>query len=190
MSRKDAASYELGTSDETSAMEVPISKAEGKAYGAAVLYMTKLEAQSSGEKQAGDYIVGFAVEEAEGLYKMKNGKLEWEQPQDENAHIEIVVRNAEDGRFLPGLKVAAMLIDQHGAELGTQPMPFLWHPWLYHYGRNWKVPADGTYRLRVHIDAPDFPRHDRVNGKRFELPVDVEFPVVEIRTGQKISKTG
>ena len=48
-------------------------------------------------------------------------------------------------------------------------------PKTYHYGRNWKVPGDGEYTLRVHIEPPTFMRHDELNGRRFEEPVDVEL---------------
>jgi len=37
------------------------------------------------------------------------------------------------------------------------------------------------------VDAPEFPRHDPVNGKRFQEPVDVEF-AVRIKTGRKLSR--
>lgn len=63
---------------------------------------------------------------------------------------------------------------------------FLWHPWLYHYGRNWTVPRDGTYGLRVRIEPPDFPRHDKENGLRYREPVEVVFDGVHIETGQKL----
>jgi uncharacterized protein involved in high-affinity Fe2+ transport len=54
---------------------------------------------------------------------------------------------------------------------------------IYHYGRNWALPADGDYTLRVHIEPPQFMRHDEVNGKRFQEPVEVEFSDVHIERG-------
>ena len=60
----------------------------------------------------------------------------------------------------------------------------LWHPMLYHYGRNWTVPADGEYTLKVHIDPPTFMRHDEINGCRFKEPVDVTFEGVKVERGQ------
>jgi len=177
----------LSSSDESSLTEITLGKAEGKAYAGALLYLTKMEASDSGERQIGDYIVGYAIENAEGLYHLLNGSLEWHEPTEENCHVEIAIRGAADGRFLPGLKVRATLLDSNGRDLGTFDMPFLWHPWIYHYGRNWKVPGDGAYKLRIHVDLPDFPRHDKVNGYRFHDPIDIEF-AIHIKTGQKLSK--
>ncbi len=98
--------------------------------------------------------------------------------------MEVAVRDAADGRFIPGLEVTVTLRDQAERELGTAIQPFLWHPWLYHYGRNWQVPREGTYTVRVHIEPPTFHRHDHENGLRYTEPVDVDFDV-EIQPGQK-----
>ena len=54
-------------------------------------------------------------------------------------------------------------------------MPFLWHPYLYHYGTNARAPGEGLYTVRVRIAAPTFMRHDPCNGKRFAEPVQVAF---------------
>ncbi len=175
------------SSDESSRAEIVVGKAEGAAYAAALEYLSKMEASDSGEQVTGDYIVAYAVEDAEGLYHMRDGHLEWHEPQQENCHIEIAVRTAADGRFVPNLTVHATLLDSRGVEVGTYPLPFLWHPWIYHYGRNWAVPGDGKYRLRVHVAAPDFPRHDRTNGKRFQNDVTVEFQL-SIKTGRKLTQ--
>jgi hypothetical protein len=78
------------------------------------------------------------------------------------------------------------VIDQNGQKIGSHPQPFLWHPWLYHYGLNWTLPGDGVYTIQVHIDPPTFPRHDKKNGQRYTQPVDVSFEKVKIKTGQKV----
>ncbi len=66
--------------------------------------------------------------------------LVWREPGDENLHVEIAVRDGADGRFVPALRVTATLVDADGTELGEHEHPLLWHPMIYHYGRNWKVP--------------------------------------------------
>lgn len=176
----------LDASKESSRTEIGLAKAEGVAYGTALKYLTSMEASDSGSKDLGDYIIAYAIEEAEGLYEMTAGKLEWHEPTPYNCHIEVSVRNASDGRFLPGLTVWAEVLDRKGAIVAKGSLPFLWHPWIYHYGANCSVPEPGKYKLRIHVDPPGFPRHDRVNGKRFEHPADVEFDV-RIETGQKLT---
>ena len=161
------------------------ARAEGRAYGESLAYMTGTVAHDGGEKRAGDYLVGYAVEEAEGMYEWYDGALLWREPEGENLHLEVAVRDAGDGRFVPTLKVEATLIAPDGTEVGTYEHPLLWHPMLYHYGRNWTVPADGEYTLRVHIDPPTFMRHDEVNGRRFLKPVDIEFTGVKVTQGGK-----
>lgn len=170
-------------SDEATQKQLTLAKKEGDAYGESLKVMTQEVARGE-ERPAGDYLVGYAVEEAEGMYHLINGKLEWMEPQDENAHIEVAVRDGADGRFIPQLTVYATLIANDGTGVGTHQQPFLWHPGLYHYGRNWRVPGDGEYTLRVRIEAPEFHRHDRINGKRYAEPVEVEFRNVEIQTGK------
>ena len=173
-------------SDESTKKQLELAREQGDSFGRAVRMM--VEEEASGEQtEVGDLLVGYAVEEAEGMYRLVDGNLEWQNPSDENAHIEIVVRDARDGRFVPGLEVTVTVRSEDGTEIGSHRQPFLWHPWLYHYGRNWILPKDGTYSLEVHVEAADFMRHDKTNGARFGEAVDVEFSAVEIETGQKIS---
>lgn len=174
-------------SDEATNRGLQLARQQGQAYQQALEYMSTQVAHGS-KKAAGEYIVGYAVEEAEGLYHFNYGQLEWEEPRNANAHIEVAVCDAADGRFIPALTVYVTLIDANGREIGTHQQPFLWHPTLYHYGRNWQVPGDGDYRLRIRIEPPTFPRHDKTNGRRYTQPVEVEFSQVHIKAGRKISK--
>jgi hypothetical protein len=170
--------------DEASAEQLDAARAQGDAYGRALALMAHKIADDGGEQRAGDYLVGFAVEKAEGMYMFTNGELEWMEPGEENLHVEITVRDGGDGRFVPCLDVFATLIDAEGNEVGTHRQPMLWHPMLYHYGRNWKVPGGGEYTLRVRIEPPTFMRHDEVNGRRFAERVECEFTGVQVQTGQ------
>ena len=172
-------------SDEASTEELRLAREQGEAYRKALMYMIQEEAGDGAEQPAGDYLVGYAVEAAEGMYELRDGRLEWQSPQTENLHLEISVRDRSDGRFVPGLTVDATLIEAEGQVIGTHRQPFLWHPWLYHYGRNWEVPGDGSYWLRVRIEPPEFPRHDKINGRRYAEPVEVEFENVRVETGRK-----
>ncbi len=171
------------TSEEGTAEGMRLAKEEGAVFGKAVRHMTTVVAHGE-EMRAGEYIIGYAVEKAEGMYYRLNGQLEWREPASENAHIEVVVRDAADGRFIPNLTIHATLTDAAGRSAGLRRLPFLWHPSLFHYGVDWTVPGDGEYTLRVYVDAPDFPRHDKINGRRYAEPVEAEFQNVKIETGQ------
>lgn len=170
--------------DEADATQLRLAVEQGDAYGRALDHMVGEVAHAGGTREAGDYVVGYAVEEAEGMHEWVDGRLEWREPEEENAHLEIVVRDRADGRFVPGARVVATLVAPDGTEVGTHEQPLVWHPMLYHYGRNWVVPADGEYELRVRVEPPTFPRHDEVNGVRFVEPVDVVFEGVPIERGQ------
>lgn len=173
-------------SDEAKEEQLRLAREQGDAYQQALEHMTQKEAHGA-QKRAGEYLVGYAVEDAEGMYHSQDAHLMWQEPQNENVHIEITVQDGADRRFIPGLTVHVTVLSSNEEEFGTHQQPFLWHPWLFHYGRNWKVPGDGTYTLRVRIEAPDFMRHDKTNGKRFAEAVEVEFTNVKIETGQKKS---
>jgi hypothetical protein len=170
--------------DEASQEQLDAARAQGEAYGKALGIMTQKVADDGGEQRAGDYLIGYAIEKAEGMYVFRDGRLEWMEPEEENVHVEVAVRDAGDGRFVPCLNVTATLIASDGDEVGTYRQPMLWHPMLYHYGRNWKVPGDGKYTLRVRVDPPEFMRHDEVNGCRFVDVVECEFTGVQVKTGQ------
>lgn len=169
---------------EASAQQLELARAQGAAYGEALKHMAQEVAHDGGEQPAGEYLIGYAVEEAEGMYRWEDGELVWQEPGDTNAHIEVTVRDAGDGRFIPGVRVLATLVDPDGNEVGTHEQPLLWHPMLYHYGRNWQLPADGAYTLRIRVEPPTFLRHDEVNGRRFTEPVEVEFTGVDVERGQ------
>lgn len=170
-------------SSEADPRQLELAEEQGKAYRAALEHMVNEVADSGGMAHVGDYLVGYAIEEAEGMYMWDKGELAWRNPQGENAHIEVTLCDAADGRFIPGLAVTGTLISKEGETVGPFELPLLWHPMLYHYGADVTVPADGEYTLRVHADPPAFSRHDELNGLRFQEPVDVEFGSVEIERG-------
>jgi len=172
------------SSSEADAKQLAFAREQGESYRRALDHMIESVAHDGGRQPAGQYIVGYAVEEAEGMYMWEDGKLVWHDPEEENLHVEIAVCDASDGRFVPALTVTGTLVDPDGNELGTHEHPLLWHPMIYHYGMNWTVPSDGEYTLKVHIEPPQFHRHDEINGCRFAEPVDVTFEGVKVERGQ------
>jgi hypothetical protein len=170
-------------SSEADEHQLRLAVEQGDAYRKALDHMAHDVAKDGGTQQVGDYLIGYAIEDAEGMYHLQDGELVWHNPGDTNAHVEVVVCDAADGRFVPGLDVTATLVTPGGQELGPYPQELVWHPMLYHYARNWNVPEDGGYTLRVHVDPPTFMRHDEINGRRFTEPVDAEFTGVRIERG-------
>ena len=169
---------------EADAAQLALARAQGDAYQRALQHMTTEVAHAGGSRRAGEYLVGYAVEDAEGMYELRDGELRWRNPKGgENVHVEVAVCDAADGRFIPAVEVTVTLRSPAGATVGPQTLPLLWHPMLYHYGSDLAVPEDGDYTLHVHVEPPRFMRHDEVNGRRFLEPVDVEFTDVPLRRG-------
>jgi len=104
---------------EASERQLELAREQGGAYGRALDHMVSDIAHDGGDQEAGDYRVAYAIEEAEGLYEWKDGELTWREPESENLHLEISVRDAADGRFIPAVRVTATLVDPDGNDVGT-----------------------------------------------------------------------
>lgn len=137
--------------------------------------------------RAGDYLVAFVNEKAEGMYALGGDRLVWrEAAADATVHLEVAVADAGDGRFVPALDVRVD-IEDNGRMLVSTELPFLWHPFLHHYGANAAQPGEGPYDVTVHIGVPTFMRHDPINGKRYAEPVTARFEKVRFVSGRKPS---
>lgn len=182
--------------------ETTLVRAQGDTYHQTTLAMYA-QATDGKDKALGEYHVGYAIEYAEAYWTFPEdghggqtarasqppGKLrftsEVETSSEQNGHVEVAVLEARTGRFLPGLHVVGTLTEANGHSLGTQGIPFMWHPWLYHYGENWRVPGKGTYHLHVHAEAPPYRRYGRETGLALTSAIDTDFDDVTIRPGQK-----
>ncbi|MDS0261305.1 iron transporter [Haloarcula sp. S1CR25-12] len=174
------------TSEEFDERQKELAAAEGEAYQRSLRHMIEVVAHTGEMVTAGEYIVGFAQEEAEGLYHLTDdGEFEWTEPSgEENCHLEVAVADAADGRFVPEASVTATLAAHDDGEVGPVDMDLLWHPGLYHYGENIHLPGDGTYDIEITVDPPTFRRHDETNGDRYGESVTVRFEDVDVKTGQ------
>lgn len=172
-------------SNEAQPEQLRVALQQGDAYGRAVQAMA--DEEGAAMARAGEYLVAFVQEKAEGMYAPADSGLEWrEAPEDANAHLEVAVADGADGRFVPDLRVTVTVMDAE-EEVFTYRAPFLWHPFLYHYGFNAKVPGEGPYEVRIRIEPPEWMRHDPKNGKRYADPVEVAFADVTFETGIKPS---
>ncbi|MFZ0013085.1 MAG: iron transporter [Acidimicrobiia bacterium] len=167
-------------SDEAKPHQHGMAQAQGKEYKRALTHMAETVAEVGVEAHAGDMIIALAIEKAEGMYVKQNGHLTWMKPSGDNAHLEISARDSADQRFIPGLTVNVSVTDGSGDMLVDETLPMLWHPWLYHYGANMTLPEGEPLTVEVEIGAPDFPRHDEKNGKRYATDVYVRFDEVEL----------
>ena len=62
-------------SDEASKEELRLAREQGEAYRKALVYMVQEEAGDGAEQPAGDYLVGYAVEAAEGMYERRPARV-------------------------------------------------------------------------------------------------------------------
>ncbi len=172
--------------DEASEQGLRLAKEAGEAYYRMVEYFVKNVATAGDMQRAGDYLVGVATEEAEPLWHLLGGRLELKEPAvGLNAHLEVVVMDAADHRFVPELSVAVTVATRNGHEVGTYRLPFLWHPTMYHYGHSIHIDEAGEYDLTVCIASPTFGRHDKTNGKRYAEPISLTFERVRLEPGRK-----
>jgi len=172
-------------SNEAQPGQLDVARAEGDAYGRAMQAMA--EESGATVKAAGDYLVALVQEDAEGMYFWEDKRLVWREAAGHaDGHLEVAVADAADGRFVPGLDIT-VTVSRDRTEIFTADLPFLWHPFLHHYGCNFAMPAAGRYTVQVHIAAPRFARHDPVNGRRYAEPVDVAFTDVHFEPGRKPS---
>ena len=171
-------------SDEVDRNQILQSKTEGDAYRASVSYMATVVANDGDTRELDEYVVGYAQEEAEGMYRLVgDDEFEFVEPDEENCHLEVVVADAGDGRFVPYCDVSA-IFERDGEEYGPFELPFLWHPGVYHYGANVELPSSGSYDLHVEVEPPEFGRHDEQNGDRYGSVAEVSFEGIDVETGQ------
>jgi hypothetical protein len=103
-----------------------LARQQGHAYQQALEYMTSQVAHGS-KKPAGDYIVGYAVEEAEGMYHLQGGQLQWEEPSNANAHAERQRLQGGRGGSRPGPAAEArrfLMWNDTPAELHASSIPW------------------------------------------------------------------
>lgn len=145
----------------------------------------EIEAEG-GEKEVGEYRVGYIVEPAEGWWRGDPGDLRWREPSSgETCHLEILPFDAETGLLVPGMEGTLTVLDQSGRKVASRPLEF-YYAEFYHYANNFALPESGTYTLRAELRPPDFRRHGDASGKgkKFTKPLTVEFENVEIEAGK------
>lgn len=165
-----------------------LASAQGVAFARALATMANGVAVDGALRRAGDYVVAVGVEYAEGYWRWVDGSLRYEvaveESAEKNAHVEVVILDALSGRFMPGIRVRASLY-RDGDHIGTSLEPLMWHPWLYHYGKNWRIPSSGPYAIEVSFDRPPYRGYGAACCALFARGQRVRFDRVDMRIGQK-----
>lgn len=181
-----AASQRLARGDSREAID--LARREGDAVDRPLLDMLRSSAVGGSQVRSGDYIVAVAIKPVHGYWEARSGKLLFVRPDDSVgpvAHIDVSIRDMATGRLLPGLKVRATVLNSRKKEIDTYAMPFMWHPWMNHYGLNVPAPGPGRYTIRVRADAPAFRRYGSTALRKFNKPVDVEIRDVRFVAAEK-----
>jgi hypothetical protein len=166
-----------------SANESELLKPSNAALSAAITTLWQ-QSVSGVENPAGDYFVAYALDYSGLSMPLAGAKLHpknlLELTGKDNVRLAVLVRDSRTGRLIPQLKPQANLIAADGKPYGPGEMPPVIQSWLYHYGRNTRIPRKGLYKLRVHFDAPGFRRWGR-QSERFAAPADIEFEDVSLQ---------
>lgn len=110
-----------------------------------------------------------------------DGLLDWETPENYGMfHVEVIVQDRDDKRFVPYLDVHVRIYDKEGTLITESEAPFQWDPYTYHYGFDTNLPDDGQYYAEVTIKTPTFDRHHKNHGKRYTDDVTVRLDPVEV----------
>lgn len=169
------------------ASEVELLKPCNAALSAAITALWQ-ESISGIEKPSGDYFVAYALDYSGLELPLAGVKLHpknlIEFTGKENASLTLLVRDSRTGRVIAGLKPQAILAATDGKLYGPGELPLVLPTWLYHYGRNIRIPRKGLYQLRVHFDAPGFRRWGR-QSERFAAPAEIDFDGVSLQPGKK-----
>jgi hypothetical protein len=133
-------------------------------------------------KKSHDYIVTVAFGSPDGRYMpQSDGSLDWDMPEGfSNMHVEVVVQDRDDKRFVPYLDVSVRILDQNDNPVTESEAPFMWHPYVFHYGMDTVIPEEGDYTIEVTIKKPDFGRHHKDHGKRYADDVTIKLGPVKL----------
>ncbi len=149
--------------------------------------ITALWQQSaSGEEKAdGDYFVAYAVEAASSSILGRRRRNDARDFGDDNARLDVLVRDSRTGRLIPFLAPQASL-ETPGELHDKGSLAPMQHPWLNLYGRYLRLERKTSYRLRITLEAPDFRRWGR-HSERFALPAQVVFEELSLHPSQPMT---
>jgi len=98
----------------------------------------------------------------------------------QDAYLAVIVQDTASGREIPALNVRAQMLDGDGHVVSARDLAYVRHPWLSHHGTWWRVPRDGDYVFRVHVDPPPVRRYGRVTGLQFRNAINIDLPAIHL----------
>jgi len=93
---------------------VGLAREEGDAIDGPLSGMLRSADVSGSQVRSGDYKVAVEVQAARGTWEARNGHLSYDSPNGNIgpiAHLDVSIRDATTGRFIPGLKVRATILE-------------------------------------------------------------------------------
>ncbi len=133
--------------------------AAGAAAGGDAHAMTRLGETTAGDRKVELDVsapVTFAVSEGERFVRHAPRK-------DENAHVMLVLTDAQSGDRLPDASITLRIVDAAGKVVASGPQyPMLGLGMGIHYGDNVAIPKPGKYVAQLVIGPPRIGRHSDV----------------------------
>ena len=170
IAQNDVMLLPLATANVSTADEAELLKPYDDALSAAITALWQQSA-SGAEQPSGDYFVAYALEDRAMRPRVKNL---FESSGKNNVRLEVLIRDSRTGRLISGLHPLAGLVAADGTGYEPEELTPIWHSWLDHYGRGFRLSRKGTYTLSVSFDAPGFRRWGR-QSDRFAASAEVEF---------------
>ncbi len=131
-----------------------------------------------GEKTEGDIRVEVAaMKEAVEFTVSEGGEMRKHPPAPgDNAHVMVLVSDAESRDRLPDAAVTAQITGPGGIAVHNGPLyPMIGMGVGLHYGDNMKLPESGEYQATIVVGPPQIGRHPE-SVERYDQPVRLEVP--------------
>lgn len=143
--------------------------------------MAHIEDLPHSMKRIDDFIITVAVENSIGNYVKEGSELDWQDPEKYGMqHFEVIIIDRDDKKFVPYLDVKVRIFDNNHALVTETEAPFMWHPFVSHYGFDVSIPDDGEYYAEVTIKSPEFARMHKSHGKKYSENITVKMAGFEI----------
>src|ERR1700754_2301845 len=104
-----------------------VARLQGDAYAQAVSYLLAEASGAGAEGRAGGYRIGYVALGA-GRGDPPEGGSGRTDSDVRIIRLGVIVRDAADGRFVPGLQVVVSILEPGGTEVGCHDHPLMWHP--------------------------------------------------------------